>query len=139
VGLKKGVINMGYTRYWSRTNKKVDTDLVEAVNEILDDCKAKGIIIKNGIGVREPIVEVGRIVFNGNDETELSHETFYITNNDVDSEFEFCKTARKPYDYAVREVLKVAEELGYVYNVSDDGENEAIISDEEWLTTGWHE
>lgn len=130
---------MGYTRYWSRTSKKVDTDLVEAVNEILDDCKVKGIIIKNGIGESEPIVEVGRILFNGNRETDLDHETFYITNDDVDSDFEFCKTARKPYDYAVREVLKVAEELGYVYNVSDDGDNEAVISDEEWLTNGWHE
>ena len=38
---------------------------------------------------------------------------------------------RKPYDYVVKEVLKVAEEMGIVTDVSDDGEND-VTTDKEY-------
>ena len=71
------------------------------------------------------------MAFNGNAETELDHESFVIDN--IKDNFCFCKTARKPYDYAVRKALKVAKEMGLVTNVRSDGRNEKIVSDSEYL------
>ena len=122
---------MGYTRYWERTSKTITQDFLDAVNEILADCERRGIIIKGWDGEGEPEVMLGRVAFNGNGETELDHESFVIDN--IKDDFCFCKTARKPYDYAVREALKVAKEMGLVANVRSDGRNEKIISDSEYL------
>lgn len=122
---------MGYTRYWKRTDKEITEDFVAEVNEILEECKAHGIIIRGGFGEGEPEVSTERIWLNGNGETNLDHETFYLENEK--SDFEFCKTARKPYDFAVREILNVAEKYGLVTNVRCDGANNEIISDEEYL------
>ena len=122
---------MGYTRYWDRTKKKIDEDFVEYVNEVLDDCKEKGIIIRDGYGEGDPIVTLNVISINGNAETDLDHETLYFDNKETG--FNFCKTARKPYDYAVRKILRYAEEVGLIKNLSDDGENEEVISDFEYL------
>ena len=128
---------MGYTRYWTRTEKPISRELIDAVNSILSDCRNRGIIIKNGNGEGSPIVNEEQIKFNGDDSTNLSYETFYITNEDTElGEWQFCKTARKPYDYAVRRVLEEAERLGIVTGVSSDGDNNEIISDEEYLKGG---
>ena len=126
---------MGYTRYWVRTDKKVNRELVDAINAILSDCRNRGIIIKNGWGEGSPIVnEDEGILFNGDASTGLDHETFYITNNEQElNNWEFYKTARKPYDYAVRRALEEAERLGFVKDVSDDGDNSEIISDADYL------
>ena len=122
---------MGYTRYWERTEKKIDADLICYVMDVIADCDKKGITIRNGGGTGNPIVTLDGIYINGNKDGDLCHETFYL--EDKPSKFEFCKTARKPYDYAVRKILKYAEENGFVTNVRDDGENEEIISDEKWI------
>ena len=122
---------MGYTRYWKRTDKEITEEFIAEVNEILEECKAHGIIIKDGWGEHEPIVSLDEIEINGNAETGLDHESFYLGNEK--SDFEFCKTARKPYDFAVREILNVAEKYGLVTNVRCDGANNEIISDEEYL------
>ena len=97
---------MGYTRYWSRTNKPITEEFVEEVNEILKDCARKGIAIRDGHGIDKAIVNTDLICFNGTRKEGLNHESFVLDNNE--SDFEFCKTARKPYDYAVRKVLRLA-------------------------------
>ena len=127
---------MGYTRYWDRTEKPITQEFVDAVNNIIADSKKKGITIRNGLGEGEPIVTLNGILFNGDGEHELDHETCAFTNDEKG--FGFCKTARKPYDYTVREVLKVAEQMGIVTNVSDDGDNNVIISDKDYLTGNHH-
>ena len=40
------------------------------------------------------------IAINGDGEKGLDHETLFF--DDKETGFNFCKTARKPYDYAVR-------------------------------------
>jgi hypothetical protein len=120
---------MGYTRYWVRTDKPIDADLVCYVCKVLEDCNNKGIAIRNGVGTGNPIVTFEQITFNGDNSLDHDHETFSI---DKETGYQFCKTARKPYDYAVRKVLRYAEEHGFVTEVSDDGENEDIVSDEEY-------
>lgn len=120
---------MGYTRYWIRTEKPIDADLICYVCDVIEDCNNKGIAIRNWEGKGNPTVTFERIAFNGDHSLYHDHDTFSIGK---ETGFEFCKTARKPYDYAVRKVLKYAEEQGFVTDVTSDGENEEIISDEEY-------
>ena len=122
---------MGYTRYWVRTDKKIDADFVIAVCEIIADCDKKGIKIRNGHGEGNPIVTLDKIAINGDRQYDLDHETLYFDNEKDD--FCFCKTARKPYDYAVRKILSYAQKNGFVRKVSSDGSNNTIISDEQYL------
>lgn len=126
---------MGYTNYWHRTNKEFDGDFVELVKDVFKRSAERGIILKDGWGENEPIADSLEICFNGNAETGLEHETFFLPNTDNEhfkSGFDFCKTAEKPYDWTVKEVLRLAEKYGYVTDVSDDGEPE-ILNDEEYI------
>jgi len=124
---------MGYTRYWKRTEEKITQEFIDDVNAILEDCKRKGIRIRDGWGENEPIVTLNEVYINGNAEKGLDHETFAIDNEP--SDFEFCKTARKPYDYAVRKILAKAKKYGLVTDVrSDDREQDKVVrSDAEYL------
>ena len=123
---------MGYTRYWERTDKTYDENFVEQINTIINKCNSLGITLANGFGEGSPEVNLDKIWINGPEENNLGHETFAIintTNEHFLKGFDFCKTARKPYDYAVREILKIAEEEGIVTDVHSDGDNTEIISD----------
>lgn len=130
---------MGYTRYWKRTDKAYGDDFVNEVQKIFAECASKGIILKDGLGEGSgPQADINRIWFNGNQEFDLDHETCFIPNTTYEhyeKGFNFCKTARKPYDYAVRKVLALAEEYGIITDVSSDGPNDEIISDVEYLLT----
>ena len=123
---------MGYTRYWERTTEPITEDFIEAVREVLDDCKSRGIIICDWDGCGEPTLTTERISFNGcrYKNCDLSHESFVLNSN---TGFDFCKTARKPYDYAVRRVLRLAKEYGLVINVGSDGAERHIYSDERYM------
>lgn len=123
---------MGYTRYWERTDKPYDEEFIDEVKRIIAKCTQNKITICDGHGEGSPIVTMEKIAINGDGSRGLEHETFFIANptyEHFETGFDFCKTALKPYDYAVREILKIAEEKGIVTNVSDDGENTRIISD----------
>ena len=90
---------MGYTNYWNSKQSFTDNEW----KKVKDEYKwlkemAEGIIIDESKNDDE-------IIFNGNPIGNLDHETFYINKkNDKDS-FNFCKTARKPYDLAVWHLL----------------------------------
>ncbi len=129
---------MGYTRYWNRTDKLLTPEFITKVKEILENCKSLGITIRDGYGEGSPVVTVDKVWLNGDSlfkegeyKFDLSHETFVLDNENI-NESNFCKTERKPYDYAVREILKVAKQMGIVTNVRDDGINETIISDKSY-------
>ena len=121
---------MGYTRYWKRTDKEITADFCIEVENILKECAKKGIAIRGWDGTGKPNIDTSGISFNGNGKENLDHESMVI---DKRTGFNFCKTARKPYDYAVRKVLKAAERHGLVYDVSSDGANNKVYSDEEYL------
>ena len=120
---------MGYTRYWRRTEAHMDESFVKFCNEVFETCKKLGIKIGDGWGENEPIVTTNLIAFNGDASKDLDHESC-VLDNEVG--FNFCKTARKPYDYAVRTILREALTRGYIDDLSDDGINEEIISDNEY-------
>ena len=127
---------MGFTRYWTRTNKKITKSFCTTANQIVQECKKKGITLANGLGEEEPIISMTGIWINGNGNKDeyLTHETFGIDNVKL-GQFDFCKTARKPYDYAVRLLLDAAKKEGLVTNVTDDdkGTYNEIISDSAFL------
>ena len=72
--------------------------------------------VKGGNGTGRPIVNMGTIVFNGTD----SYETFSL--NRIGNDYEFCKTAEKPYDRYVKAVLVIANFYApNALTVSSDG------------------
>ncbi len=70
----------------------------------------------------KPIVNANRISFNGVEDD--SYETFQLTPETTD--FEFCKTARRPYDPIVVEVLKIAKKHHPQLKLSSDGGQEVF-------------
>lgn len=123
---------MGYTRYWKRTEKPITEDFLEEVKKIIVDCAKKGIAIRDWDGTGNPTITLDKITFNGNSKADkdLSHESFFLNN--IPTDFDFCKTARKPYDYAVKRILKKAVEYGIVTDVRSDGKNK-MCTDEEYI------
>ena len=127
---------MGYTRYWTRTNKPYDEDFVDEVLKIIAKCSSLGITICGANGEGSPEISMDQICINGTTNKDLWHETFCIRNPSHEY-FQvgqtFCKTVRKPYDFAVREILKIAEDRGIVEDVGSDGPNDEILSDMDYL------
>ena len=69
---------MGYTRYWNQTGKPITQEFLDKVTEVLNDCKNKGISIRNGLGENEPVVDMEKVVFNGDSDKNTDHESFVI-------------------------------------------------------------
>jgi hypothetical protein len=110
--------------------KKIAVDLNKILPEIQKD---KDFKIKGGLGKGEPRISENEVWFNGDSDFELDQETFGIdlfeTGNyrgvdDIgkDGVFGFCKTAHKPYDFAVMIALMVIKHhLGSDFSISSDG------------------
>lgn len=133
---------MGYTNYWTPKKLKENevpeqfwNDCVKALDGVL----GSGVHIADGMGKEE--YETGRdiinsttmtdeghpsIVFNGPEELQEDYETFVLC---FDGEWNFCKTARMPYDLAVKCLLILADKYGLLDEWSFDGDCE----DEEYV------
>lgn len=122
---------MGYTHYWTPTKatpEQWDTlldeakQLLEALPANTDTaggyCSDDPLEIKGGLGTGKPKFTKKQIWFNGDEERGLDHETFLIKPNK--NEWNFCKTARKPYDLLVCAIL-IATYNVLEYDVSSDG------------------
>lgn len=117
---------MGYTRYW-KVNKydKFSDEFMTAVKDAIwyaeNKCRPR---IKigdiNGEGKAE--ITPHYIAFNGDASVDNDYESFVIEC--TEPQFNFCKTARLPYDAVVNAVLRIARDYGYVYDVSSDGPND---------------
>lgn len=121
---------MGYTHYWDRPKQLNDTkfaELVEDVKKILAAAKEKGIEIVGGMGDKgtEPTLTGDLIVFNGVEDD--AHETVHIPR--VGNGWDFCKTARKPYDLpAMATLIALNYHFPDVAKIRSDGEQ-----DDEWV------
>lgn len=109
---------MGYTHYW--TPKAVDQ---KTWNKFLDvaiamwkDCSVD---IAGSHGTDFPTFSFKEICFNGVGDD--SHEPFLISKEG--EEWDFCKTARKPYDVLVTACLLAAKDI-LGYEISSDGNHE---------------
>jgi hypothetical protein len=120
---------MGYTHYFPQQRPFTDSEW----QGVLDDSeKAIAFCLQDGIELAEEynstqpaLLSFDEIRFNGVDEE--GHETFSI-ERDMNHGFNFCKTARKPYDLAVCLVLLVCNHHAPgTLDIGSDGE-----WDKEW-------
>lgn len=146
---------MGYTHYWNFKRKPIDIKdgaqkfktavelLREGISrlpkELPNNCwkqKENGewgtvqdgtlpLTLHNGIGEGEPILKDDHVCFNGDAALGYDHETCSFVLDDADYKFNFCKTARKPYDVAVcLALLCFFEAFGDDFSYSSDGDIE---------------
>lgn len=116
---------MGYTHYW--TFKKSPAEIeggtkrfkaaVALFKKGLE--KLQDIPLGDGMGEGEPIITDTEVCFNG--KAPEDYETCYIA---LESKgFDFCKTARRPYDPVVCLLLLcMADAFGYDFEYSSDGD-----------------
>lgn len=124
---------MGYSIYWTRTEKKIDEVFVKEVKKWVDFFNKGSISVRGGDGITEPYIELDGICLNGNAELGTDYESFYITNDEDElGEWQFCKTARRPYTMVIRTILMIAEIKGLVKGLSSDGDID-FMTDAEWL------
>lgn len=96
---------MGYTHYWY-AGKAEDwaaayPEIQLDATKIVKAAQKRGIALGNGWGDDKPVITEGALELNGvGDE---GHETFSLSTTLRD--FDFCKTARKPYDVVVTAIL----------------------------------
>ena len=113
---------IGYSHYF----KQVREATVEEWSKIIEDTNK----IIDGAGVplwaeytapnSSPTVNEKEIVFNGCGDD--GHETFFLQREKY-NEFNFCKTARKPYDVVVCAILIAAEHHAPgAWDIGSDGD-----------------
>ena len=110
--------------------KKIKIDLEHVLTCIQKD---KDLKLCGGLGEGEPRITDTEVWFNGDASENLDHETFalelfetgnYRTVDDISKEgvFCFCKTAHKPYDFAVMvSLIVIKHHLGTDFKISSDG------------------
>lgn len=124
---------MGYTHYWRFHRDKMTTEEIrstfkkvsEEIKDIINKLPQSKDILRGGLGEGEPIINETEIWFNGDEELGDDHETFAINWKD-EKLFDFCKTARKPYDLFVCLTLLSFTEYfpSDVFQLSSDGDAE---------------
>ena len=115
---------MGYTHYFplqKAVAKGKRKAIISDMRKIEEHFKSNGLPLFDGRGDKKGVVyNDAYFAFNGDGSKGESHETFYIDFDDTD--FNFCKTARKPYDLAVTTTLiMLVHHLGSGIEVSGDG------------------
>jgi hypothetical protein len=100
---------VGYTHYWRQTRNltrdewaAMTADFTELFNYAQH---MAGIPLADGMGEAgtQPIIGKSNIAFNGVGDDH--HETFFIRRVRDPEDYEFCKTAQKPYDAVVTACL----------------------------------
>lgn len=119
---------MGYTNYWTKSNKKrFSPGIIGLVHKVLYTYeKTSGEKVVKGFFNKDQAPTVSPTLIHFNVNKEDSGEDFYIDLKDGDSEF--CKTDREPYDAAVKAVLMVLQSAGYLKKWDFDG----TFSDDEY-------
>lgn len=116
---------MGYTHYWDNS-EIIKTEqwrnICSFAHKIINIANSYGIKIVREFNEpdSEPEINEAFICLNGLGED--GHETFYLSREIT--EFEFCKTNRKPYDSIVGQILwYVASQVPSFHPRNDDDVN----------------
>lgn len=128
---------MGYTHYWNlkkttaQTRGQVKTAFAEVVilfDKLPQHSTTAGgyyadekLRLCGGDGTGKLFVNDEALIFNGDAKQSLDHETFYFDITNI-TEFNFCKTARKPYDFAVCVALLAMANHIEGFEFSTDGQ-----------------
>ena len=137
---------MGYTHYWNfkknpkdvKDGSKKFAKAVELLKKCLEKVPAEievetydwqngtkntvkvPFVLKGGNGEGEPKFTDELVCFNGDASMDYDHETCYLSMDNKG--FNFCKTARKPYDVAVCITLICFKHFfGDLFEYSSDG------------------
>lgn len=121
---------MGYTHYFETVGQApTDSEWNQIVAETKKVFKKhKEILCRECDTPKEsPIADVDEIFFNGKGND--GHETFVLER--TQKGFNFCKTAQKPYDAAVVEVLRAVKAIcpNWLRLASDGDEKDFKIFD----------
>ncbi len=114
---------MGYTHYFTLSKDTTETQIEKMIaftNKAIELFGADQ--IANGIGEEGTKPEVTKELINLNGLEDDSHESFMLEFNS--GEWNFCKTARKPYDMVVVACLLYADEINVITEWSSDGDEE---------------
>lgn len=124
---------MGYTHYWNTKRSFTPSEWQNITHRVNKYLSGVSHLVAGPDGSGSPMVDLESIDFNGVGED--SHESFNLTRvrrgyaswmdkrrYDLEGEFNFCKTARKPYDKAVVEVLKIIRDVApSAVSIASDG------------------
>ena len=112
---------MGYTHYWRPTRDLTEDEwdnIRQVAKTILKD--NHGIILDNEPTDSQNLsITYDSILCNGIGDD--GHETFYLTRK-MRNDFEFCKTAQKPYDKYIVAMLIAVAQITDSITVSSDGD-----------------
>jgi len=129
---------MGYTHYFQQIEelpKDKWNKFTEEVKTILDD--GQTIIKFDYNSNKPPQIDEEEVRFNGVGDN--GHETFYLSRvqfprynrTDKSKYFNFCKTARKPYDrYVVKVLILMEKYFGDDVEIDSDGDWNLIKKEE---------
>lgn len=119
---------MGYTHYWEKIGPINEAQYKAALTDILNIVGVKRNILANGHGEAGTLPDLIGNHFQFNGIEEASHETFSLPIDPRGvQDFDFCKTARKPYDVVVVACLaRLAEVEGI--KVASDGDQEDWVA-----------
>lgn len=129
---------MGYTHYFEQ-KKSATPEQWEAITAGFNALRTAALITKHPFPIQreydvcaEPEVTKSLIAFNGIEDD--GHETMILERKG--KEFQFCKTARKPYDFAVVCLLILAHHHAPdVWEISSDGDEEEWHPVLEWMNS----
>ncbi|KKN51134.1 hypothetical protein LCGC14_0625980 [marine sediment metagenome] len=137
---------MGYTHYWElkKDSPELSKGRMKDVNKVMR--QYEDIVRYENSNIKKPIITNTLIRFNGIGED--GHETFYFETPPKEEKhqqfkdgflFNFCKTARKPYDIVVCKLLLILKaELQDNMRLSSDGfSNSYVAFDGEWNKAIW--
>jgi len=110
---------MGYTHYWKQKKYFTLADWTKICEVATEAATLVDLAFESDVN-KPPQIDKDVICFNGIGEN--GGETFIISQqNPMLRNFRFCKTARKPYDFAVVEILNAAYDTGKM-DISTDGD-----------------
>lgn len=128
--------------------KKISKELNEVLPKIQQE---QDFVLRGGLGEGEPRINENEVWFNGDgtNNQDLDLETFAIDlfeagnyrkveEYEKEGVFGFCKTARKPYDFAVMiSLMVIKHHIGSDFSISSDGDfnewEEAVIYYEKYF------
>lgn len=127
---------MGYTHYFEQARPFTEAEFAaigEAVRKIIAASDVK-IVREYDRTDEEAEITPDLIAFNG--EGDDGHETFWLERGTVGGTFQFCKTARKPYDEVVVACLLAIEmiapgalDLGSDGGIADWMDGRALVAE----------
>jgi len=115
---------MGYAHYMNNKPAFTDEQWKTFTKDVRELLKNTNIPVVNNFGEAgtKPEFRSDSIGFNGVEDD--SHETCFVPKDAVD--FQFCKTAHKPYDSLVVEVYKLVRKYLPDTELSSDGGKEVF-------------